>query len=930
MINEASLFNPPGENVKIRVMDEIEKQTDENRAETQGDGSRRRDHRARQILYLDLSDLMEYAKHNGTLSGIQRVVSSILTYAGDWWREQANYDIVPVVPEYDLNRVRAVDLDRVVEMIILIEERIGGRDRIDAAIEAVYDSRTEVSPRRGDLFVIAGAFWIYAHYELIKLLRAKGVIFGLFVHDLIQIKNPEFVHKEATLVFRRSLIDSLSIANFVLTNSLFVADEVKAFLTERLGFDLPIAAVPLATELRIKTNAAAAPLPDDVADILPRDYVLCVGTIEVRKNHLLLVKIWERLAEALGDALPDLVFVGKWGWDIAPLRQLIDESDFLDGRLRVVTDASDAALVQLYRHCLMTAYVSFAEGFGLPVGESLAYGKPCVASRATSLPEVGGAFAKYIDPNDPEEGVELFKSLLTDRAQIARWSEDIKAHYAPKTWRAFTSEFFDVCCRLAAQSAGARFPNNCLAPAGAVYYLGNDAVRRLDDEQQSLATLRMARDEGWHPVEDWGCWAAEPEASLHFRTDLPAGTPIIVSLKLQAPPDGEKPGVSVRVNSGRPRRFAIYRSPAWYVVSGVVAADCAVHVEFHSQGDFGKPDTRRLYVGLQALEIVRDSLGARNALLRQSVLTRCRAATRRVVARAKQRVLFRAMRDGRIRRIEAAMAERVAGLDRRLSASLADPRLPFVRANGPINAPLSLALPGLGVLTTPPGQYMTAANCLARDFYAAEYMAFCASIGRAPALHRREWEYAFAAHHLMARGFPRAGARGLAISTRADPLIELFTAQGHQIELHSDDIVVDRRYDFLWSVAAVLNDTQARARRRIIECVEKKLVRGGLAVFTGDFNISAYARADVSQNDKAFRRADIEDLAQALAQRGHKLAPLPFELGLTTLDALVDMPPYASGVHLKIIQDGAAVTCFGMVIVRGEPKGDSPPDAAAS
>ncbi len=920
MNDEAFLLNPPAKNVKIGMMDETEKPT-----ETHSDPSRRRDARDRQVLYLDLSDLMEYAKHNGTLSGIQRVVSSILTYAEDWRSGQSGYDIVPVVPEYDRSRVLAVDLARVVEMIKLIEERVGGRDRIDAAIAAVYDSRFEVYPRRRDLFVIAGAFWIYAHYELIKNLRANGVIFGLFVHDLIQIKNPEFVHKEATLVFRRSLIDSLSIANFVLANSLFVAAEVKEFLAERLGFALPIAAVPLATELRIKANAADAGLPNDVAEILGREYVLCVGTIEVRKNHLLLVKIWERLAEELGDALPDLVFVGKWGWDIAPLRKLLDETSFLDGRVRVVTDASDAALVELYQNCLMTAYVSFAEGFGLPVGESLAYGKPCVASRATSLPEVGGNFAKYIDPNDPEEGVELFRTLLTDRDQIARWSKDIKANYAPKTWRAFTSEFFDDCCRLAKESAGARFPNNCLLPAGAVYYLGNDAVGHLDDEGRSLATLRMARDEGWHPVEDWGCWAAAPEASLKFRTDLPAGTPIVVALKMQSPPDGGKPGVTVQVNSGPPRRFAVYRSSAWYVVSGAVAADGLVHVDLQCHGEFGRPDTRRLYVGLQALEIDRDSWSVRNAMLRRSVATRSRAAARRAVARAKQSVFRETRRDDAVRRIAAeAAAERFTALDRRLADSAANPQLPFVLASGHVSAPLTLALPGLGVLTPPAGQYMTSANCLARDFYAAEFAAFCESIERPPALHRRQWEYAFAAHHLIQRGVLGAGKRGLAITTPDDPLVELFSAQGYQIELHSDEILVDRRYDFLWSISSVLSEPQTQVRQRILEIVERKLVRGGVAVFTGEFNISAYARASVSETDKTFTRADVEELAQALALRGHKLAPLPFELGLTALDALVDMPPYASGVHLKIVQDRSVVTCFGMVVVRGEPKAEGP------
>ena len=394
---------------------------------------------------------MEYVKVNATLSGIQRVVSGVLTYAQDWASQQDEFEVIPVVPEYDRFRVFAVNFDRVVTMIKLVEEFQGaGRQKVNLAIEDVFQSRIEVFPKKGDLLVITGAFWIYAHYDLVAKLRAKGVVFGLFIHDLIQINNIQYVLKEATLAFRRSIIDALGVAHFVLTNSHFVAEEVTKFIETKLDFDLPIAAVPLATELRVQPGQDPQTLPTEVRWVLGQDYVLCVGTIEVRKNHLLLVKIWNELAQELGDRLPLLVFVGKWGWDIAPLRAYLDETNFLNGHLRVLTDASDVALAELYRHCLLTTYASFAEGFGLPIGESLAYGKPCVASRSTSLPEVGGRFARYIDPYDPDEGVRVFRELLTNRDEIERWSADIRAHFTPKTWRAFAFELLDACARMSA------------------------------------------------------------------------------------------------------------------------------------------------------------------------------------------------------------------------------------------------------------------------------------------------------------------------------------------------------------------------------------------------------------------------------------------------------------------------------------------------
>ena len=61
---------------------------------------------------------------------------------------------------------------------------------------------------------------------------------------------------------------------------------------------------------------------------------------------------------------------------------------------------TDVELALLYRKCLLTMFPSLAEGWGLPVGESLAYGKICIASRAGAIPEVGGELVDYVDPYD--------------------------------------------------------------------------------------------------------------------------------------------------------------------------------------------------------------------------------------------------------------------------------------------------------------------------------------------------------------------------------------------------------------------------------------------------------------------------------------------------------------------------------------------------
>ncbi len=246
-------------------------------------------------IYLDMTDLIAYARTNASLSGIQRVVANLLYNIEPYLKDNKGINIVPVVPEYDNMLVFAVNKTLVLRMLQALREAGADRPRLDKAIDAVFASRKLVEPKKGDIFAIAGAFWIYAHFDMLRRLRESGVAFVLFVHDLIQISHPEFVHEAATLTFRHALVEALMLANGVLTNSEFVAEDVRQFMRERMNFNLPVKAVPLATELASLSGHTGLALSQAVRDVLGEPYVLCVATIEVRKNHMYMVRIWEKL-----------------------------------------------------------------------------------------------------------------------------------------------------------------------------------------------------------------------------------------------------------------------------------------------------------------------------------------------------------------------------------------------------------------------------------------------------------------------------------------------------------------------------------------------------------------------------------------------------------------------------------------------------------
>jgi glycosyltransferase involved in cell wall biosynthesis len=177
---------------------------------------------------------------------------------------------------------------------------------------------------------------------------------------------------------------------------------------------------------------------------LDEPYVLIVGTMEVRKNHALALRAWRTLLRRKANALPKLVFVGKWGWKTRDLREQIRDSDGLSGRVLVLESLSDAELDAVYRGALFTLCPSLYEGWGLPLRESHAYGKVCVAARNSALTEAGGDLAIYFTNDCQEALVAAVEPLLADpdlrRAREAKILSDFAPVSWDDTWRDLAAE----------------------------------------------------------------------------------------------------------------------------------------------------------------------------------------------------------------------------------------------------------------------------------------------------------------------------------------------------------------------------------------------------------------------------------------------------------------------------------------------------------
>ncbi len=303
------------------------------------------------------------------------------------------------------------------------------RDLIDMAVRP---RRFAQLARPGDIVISLGAPWGLPDYaKHIRAARARyGIRFAVLVHDMIPIENGALVERRHAVQFRKWLRETLPSADAIFTISKYSRQALLEFAAAA-GWPAPhIEVVRLGGGLRPRPIAGGR-----TKICLPRRYVLFVSTIEIRKNHGLLVRVWQRLMARHGaDAIPVLIFAGQIGWMVDDLLADLAASGYLGGKIEHRPGLSDGELDEAYRSCLFTIFPSFCEGWGLPIAESLAHGKFCLASNRTSIPEVGGDLIDYFDPSDDNDALAKIERLLFEPGYVAEREARLRAEYRPRTW----------------------------------------------------------------------------------------------------------------------------------------------------------------------------------------------------------------------------------------------------------------------------------------------------------------------------------------------------------------------------------------------------------------------------------------------------------------------------------------------------------------
>lgn len=259
---------------------------------------------------------------------------------------------------------------------------------------------------------------------LARWIEQNRVLAFYLIHDLIPITNPGYCRPEESKKHEERMSHALKTATGVIGNSQVTIDELSAFAA---ALSIPMPAQIVAWIC----GFGGADLVQ--RRVLDRPFFVAVGTIEARKNHLMLLRIWKRLVAERGQSAPVLVIVGQPGWEADEALEILADPGELEGSVFHFEDCGDEELEGWISGARALLMPSVAEGFGLPIVEALSLGTPVIAADLPVYREIVDDIPTYIQPNDESAWEAAIMSFLDGDPERQR-QERLIANYRPPTW----------------------------------------------------------------------------------------------------------------------------------------------------------------------------------------------------------------------------------------------------------------------------------------------------------------------------------------------------------------------------------------------------------------------------------------------------------------------------------------------------------------
>ena len=281
------------------------------------------------------------------------------------------------------------------------------------------------------------------------------------------------------------------------------------------------------------------------------------------------------------------------------------------------------------------------------------------------------------------------------------------------------------------------------------------------------------------------------------------------------------------------------------------------------------------------------------------------------------------------------------------------------------------------VVAKPPRVGLASKACTQADMDADWVAHWAGRLGIAVIYHRKIWEYCYLLQALHEHGHLKEGVRGIGFGCGEEPIPSFLAAlgcrvtmtdlapseaadkgwvttnqhtssleKGHHQHLVARETFLERvsleyvdmnaipatlaGYDFCWSLCCLEHLGSIKKGLDFIENSLATLRPGGLAVHTTEFNFLNDAETIDNWATVLFQKRHFEEISERLTAKGHKVARLNFDIGASPMDRFIDLPPYehdlsgaalrwANGTqHLKLMLDGFASTCFGIIVTKAD------------
>ncbi len=291
-------------------------------------------------------------------------------------------------------------------------------------------------PCMGDIIISVGLDWDYPYWDQwFYLKKTKGYKFVNMVHDVIPVLFPQYCVGDTVTRFLDYFTSVAWGSDLLIYNSECTSNDVSKLLGS-IGVPTPPGSVFRLGSSSIAEDSTFDITKDRLSWLSGKNYILYVSTVERRKNHDILYKAYHMIASDYKptENVPLLIIAGGRGWGVDELYSDIQKDPLVSDLIFFADRVSDSQLSWLYKNCLFTVFPSVYEGWGIPVDESLSFGKPVICSDQGSLKEVGGEFCLYLSPWNAYAWKDEILDLSSDKNRLHLLYENIAKNYKPSKW----------------------------------------------------------------------------------------------------------------------------------------------------------------------------------------------------------------------------------------------------------------------------------------------------------------------------------------------------------------------------------------------------------------------------------------------------------------------------------------------------------------